>query len=77
MGTTRISTKVAAALEDIVALCLDAGDDWETLLAIARRRHDEQLSLVAALLRHHIADIERLAREARRGNYNGDRTRKE
>jgi len=73
--TTRISDKVADALEDIIADCRDASDDWEELLAIARRRHDEQLSLLVALMRHYIADIERLAREARRGEYNGDRDR--
>jgi hypothetical protein len=66
---TRVPNKVLWALEDILALCLGLRPHWMQALDQAARQGDTQEVIHLALLRDGLAEIERLAGDARRGEY--------
>ena len=69
MTKTRLANKTIWALEDIMALCRQATGDWEDLLSYGQKGMDPVLLATLARLRHRIAEIERIAKDARQGEY--------
>jgi len=72
---TRVPNKVIWALEDMLAVLGEARRDWQPVMEQAERGRDVRLALAAARLRDHLAELERLARAARQGEYAGGRGR--
>lgn len=68
---TRLANKTIWALEDIVANCRDARRQWKRAMDRAERRVDPVMMASLAQLRDKVAEIERLARDARQGKYEG------
>lgn len=69
MSKTRLANKTIWALEDIVALCIDARRAWEKAHRRAEGYMDPGLAMSLGTLSNALAKIERKAREARRGEY--------
>jgi hypothetical protein len=70
---TRISNKTIWALEDITARCRSAHGRWERAMQMAERQLDPAMMMLLARLRDDLAEIERMAKDARHGEYNGGR----
>lgn len=70
----RLKSTSIWALEDIIAACLQARRDLRA--AVDRAEHQLDAVQIAALARigDTIADIDRLAREARHGHYSSERS---
>ena len=66
---TRLATKTIWSLEDIIARCGSARGRWGKAMLQAERNQDPAMMLVLAYLRDDIAEIERLAKDARHGDY--------
>jgi hypothetical protein len=65
----RIPNKVQWALQDILAKCDEARDDWQLALKIAEKQMDVTLVALLARLRDGLAEIERKASDALNGEY--------
>lgn len=69
---TRLANKTIWALEDIVAACMSGRRFWQQAMDRAEGRHMDSVIMAAlARLSDELATIERLAREARAGKYEG------
>ena len=68
---TRVPNKIGWALEDILAVCRDARGQWAMAMRRAERTMDPGLILALGRLRDELAEVERLARDARAGEYEG------
>jgi hypothetical protein len=66
---TRVPNKTAWALEDISAHCMSSREDWQRLMDMAERRMDPHMMRYLAQLRDRLAEIERIAGDARNGEY--------
>lgn len=66
---TRLANKTIWALEDIVARCRDGRDHWRRAMAAAERNLDPAMMALLARIRDDLAEIERIAKEARHGEY--------
>lgn len=72
VANKRLANKVIWSLEDIVALCRDAQPDWERAMKRAEKQMDPVMLLSLARIRDTLALIERKAKAARQGKYEGD-----
>jgi len=68
---TRVPNKVIWGLEDMMAVLTEARADWQPIMERAERTMDIKLALAAGRMRDHLAELERLARAARQGEYAG------
>lgn len=68
---TRLANKTIWALEDIIAACLDARGAWRKAMERAERQMDPIMLRSLAVLSDRLAEIERRAKDAREGRYNG------
>ncbi|MBX3050843.1 MAG: hypothetical protein KF753_05180 [Caldilineaceae bacterium] len=66
----RIPNKTQWALSDIADECLESRLQWDRLMKMAEQRVDPQMAMYLARLRDHIANIERIAVDAKSGEYN-------
>lgn len=66
---TRLANKTIWALEDITARVRTARGRWEQAMRQAERNLDPAMMLLLARLRDDLAEIERLAKDARHGDY--------
>lgn len=66
---TRLANKTIWALEDMIAFSRTARSAWQATMERAERRMDPVMMVSLARLRDCIAEIERLARDARDGRY--------
>lgn len=73
---TKVANKTQWALEDVVAICRNSDGDMKKLMRIAEQRSDPALALLLARLIRDFADIEMIARAARRGEYDKRRTQR-
>jgi hypothetical protein len=71
VANKRLANKTIWALEDIVALCIEAQEDWKSAIEQAEKRMDPTMLLSLAMLRDRIAQIQEIARLARQGQYDG------
>jgi len=69
---TRLANKTIWSLEDILAHCQNARRAWKAAMDRAERRTDPVMMASLARLRDDMAEIERLARDARAGRYSGN-----
>lgn len=65
----RLSNNVRDGLDDILALCLWAGEAWRQAQARAEGEMDAVMLARLGTLRDYLARIERKARAAREGRY--------
>lgn len=66
---TRLANKTIWALEDIAARCQAARARWEQAMRLSEERMDPLMMLLLARLRDDLAEIERMAKDARHGDY--------
>lgn len=66
---TRLANKTIWAIEDILARVRTARGRWDKAMQQAERNVDPTMMLLLARLRDDLAEIERLARDARHGEY--------
>ncbi len=66
---TRLANKTGWALEDIIAVCVNARSAWRIVLDRAQRTQDPLLLAKIAIVSDELAKIETTAREARAGRY--------
>ncbi|MDI9548364.1 MAG: hypothetical protein QM346_12280 [Chloroflexota bacterium] len=66
---TRLANKTIWALEDIIARSRIARARWDAAMRHAERSLDPAMMLLLARLRDDLAEIERLAKDARHGEY--------
>jgi len=66
---TRLANKTIWALEDIAGHCGSARRQWRRAMDRAEKRNDAVMMASLARLRDRLAEIERLARDARQGKY--------
>lgn len=66
---TRLANKTIWALEDMSARLMTARGRWERAMAQAERNLDPAMMLLLARLRDDLAELERLVRDARHGEY--------
>lgn len=66
---TRVPNKVGWALDEIGTACLNAGRAWRIVQEEALKRQDPLMLGKLGTIRDEIARIERLARDARNGEY--------
>lgn len=66
---TRLANKTIWALEDITARVRAARGRWDRAMGRAERNLDPAMMLLLARLRDDLAEIERLAKDARHGEY--------
>jgi hypothetical protein len=66
---TRLANKTIWALENIVAVTMDGREHWRTAFQRAERAMDANMMHALAGLRDDLAEIERIARMARNGEY--------
>jgi hypothetical protein len=71
LALKRLANKVIWALEDIVAICRTTRPEWQEAMERAEQRMDPQMLMALARMRDAFAEIERKARDARRGEYDG------
>ena len=65
----RTPDTVKTALEDIQAHCMSSRDDWQRLMRMAEKQMDAAMMLYLARIRDKFAEIDRLAKDAARGEY--------
>lgn len=70
VSKTRLANKTIWALEDIIALSIEARKAWQKAMERAERSMDVALMASLATMSDRLAEIERKAREARQGDYN-------
>lgn len=66
---TRLANKTIWALEDIAGRCMGAKAHWRRAMDKAERDLDPAMMLLLARLRDDLGEIERIAQEARHGEY--------
>jgi hypothetical protein len=66
---TRLANKTIWALEDITAICMEARGTWRQGMTRAEKTMDGVMMASLAILRDQLAEIERIARNARQGEY--------
>lgn len=66
---TRIANKTIWALEDITSHCQTACKRWDKAMSLAERNLDPLMMQLLGRLRDDIAKIERVAKDARNGQY--------
>ena len=66
---TRLANKTIWALEDITARVRTARGRWDRAMGRAERNLDPAMMMLLARLRDDLAEIERLAKDARHGEY--------
>lgn len=66
---TRIANKTIWALEDITAHCHTACTRWDRAMSLAERNLDPLMMQLLGRLRDDLAKIERIAKDARNGEY--------
>jgi hypothetical protein len=64
---TRLPHKIGWALQDILDACWSEEQQWIELMSLARECPETVHRL--ALLRHHLAEVQRLASDALNGEY--------
>jgi hypothetical protein len=72
---TRLGNKTQWALDDILQHCQEAQTAWQAVYRIAKARMDPAMLAGLAELRDSMATIERKARLARHGDYDGTERR--
>lgn len=73
MSKTRLANKTIWALEDIGVMCRDGRQQLRRAIDRADKLMDLQLMTALARLGNELADIERVARDARKGEYTQER----
>ncbi len=69
-----LANRTIWALEDIMAICIDGRRQLTDAIDHAEKHGDINLVASLARLSNHLADIERLAKDARIGRYEDTRT---
>lgn len=67
----RLANRTIYSLEDILAWCIRAREHWLLALDLAEKVGDPDITAALARLRDDMAEIQRLARDARDGRYEG------
>lgn len=71
VANKRLANKVIWGLEDITALCRTARSQWDAMMARAEEQSDHVMLVHLARMRDTLAEIDRRARDARQGEYDG------
>lgn len=66
---TRLANKTIWALEDITARCREGRERWRRAMALAEHNLDPAMMALLGRIRDDLAEIERIAKEARHGEY--------